>query len=155
MIDFNQSQHMVLVELIKQDNPGKPLPDPWVTFDDPVGITPTADIPRNTKIFARSSLDSEYAGNKWFYYNRLDIQDMRFDGLVSDEHLTFDPGLATTTQELAPQLSQIFDLNISPEMITDEQLPLVSPGTPVVVTVTLNPMNKTFIGTVDVTLVRA
>lgn len=155
MIDFTQSPHRVLIELIKQDNPGKPLQDTWISFDDPIEITPTPDIPRNTKIFGRSSEDSEYSGDKWFYYNRLDIQDMKFDGLVDDTHLTFDPGYATTTSGLAQKLSEAFDLHIAPEMIVDEPLPMVLLGTPVVVTVTLNPLNKTFIGTVDVTLLRA
>src|SRR5690606_33213276 len=118
-------------------------------------ITPTLDIPRNTKIYARSSQDSEYVGDKWFYYNRLDIQEMYFDGLVTAEHLTFDPGYANTTTGLAGKISEAFGILITPDIIVEEPLPMVIAGDIVNVLITLNPMNKTFIGTFNVTLIRA
>lgn len=150
-ISFQDNQVDMMIALIRLSNVDKELDPTDVTFDPPIAIQPTVDRPRNTSVYVTSTTSGKYLGERTFYYNRIDIQNLRYGDLVTDEHLTFPKGTAITTQDLSDKLAEVFGIRIDREMLVDEPLPSVADGDKVV-TVTFNPGNFAIIGKVDVTL---
>lgn len=154
MTDFKKSQVEIMVDLIKKDNPGSELKPTEIYFTDVVQRTPTPDLPRNTEVTMRvSDVGSKYKGTRTFYYNRIDINDFKYDGLVTEEHLTIDPGTVLLSDDLHLKLSKVFDIRIDKDMIVSETLPVVV-SDPVPYTVVFKPTNLTIIGDLEIQLKR-
>lgn len=154
-INFWKTQHEILCDLIKKDNPDEVLTYDWLEFGEPEVIDPSDDIPRNTRILAKSTEASPYAGDKTFYYNRLDINVFHFDGMVEDEHKVIDPEYIVKTDDLFEKISDVFKIRISKNMIVSKPLPLVIMGQTVPVDIEFKDNNKTIIGTCVIYLRRA
>lgn len=153
-MDWTKTPKDVLIQLLIKDHPDNALELNWIEVGPPERITPTPDIPRNTKVTVYSTPDSEYRGDRTYYYNRVDINEFLFDGLVTNEHLVIDPLTAINHKDLHGYLSDVLKIYIDKDMIVDRSLPLIG-SSPVATQVDFNPLNLTITGSLNITLLRA
>lgn len=153
-MDWTKSQKEILVQMLVREHEDAKLELDWIDVGIPERITPTLDIPRNTRILVIHTPESEYRGNRNYYYNRLDIKEFLHDGMMTEEELVADPLTAINHKDLYIQLSDLLKIRIDKDMIVDRNLPLIG-STPVVVQVDFNPQNLTITGSIHITLARA
>lgn len=154
-IDFNRPEKEILIDLIRQNNDDKELQLDWVDIGVPVNIVPDEDMPRNTEVLLTMKPTSPLRGAKSYFYNRLDVNEFLFDGLVLPEHLTIPVGGESRKTQLAGKLSNILHILITPDMIVDEPIPLVpNPPALAYTTISLKPVNYAITGVVSVRLTR-
>lgn len=154
-MDYSKPPLEVIVDLLLENHPGEILEPDWLAIDTVEVIDPTPDIPRNTKILVKSTVTSEYYGDKVYYYNRLNIVEFLFEGLITPDDLTIDPGFANTTSQLAGLLSDVLKIHLDDSMIVPEALPIMLSNQEYPITIFMSPNNPVFIGQLSVILKRA
>lgn len=153
-IDFNRPQEQILIDLIRINNEDKSLELEWVDVSIPVTLTPDPDMPRNTEVTLTMLPSSPLRGSRSFFYNRLDIEDFLFDGLVRPEHLRVVVTNEVSIAQLAPKLSEILHIRITPDMVVDKPLPLTPIEGEQGTWFELKPTNYAIIGSLYIWLTR-
>lgn len=154
-IDYKRPEHQIVIDLIMLDNPGYRLEVDDVDFDLPVEIVdPPVDLPRNASVRLTALPTSNYLGSNVYFYNRVDINDFTYNGLLTPSDLQLTVQYELTTQQLYPKLSALLGCTITPSMIVYETLPVVPNGELVPVTIRMNPLNWVITGEMQLHLKR-
>lgn len=127
-IDWTLPQRDIILTLIARDNEQEEVDLTSFILDKPMRRIPTEDIPRNTSIRLTAIPTSTYYGERIFYYNRVDINDFKYDGLIDKDALTIKLEGETSSKELAPKISSILGALITEDMLFDLPIPLLVKG---------------------------
>lgn len=125
---YDTPQDRIVLDLIARDNEIESVSLVDFELTRPDAIVPTEDIPRNTRIVLKSKPTGTHYGTRTFYYNRIDINDFLFNGLITEEDLILKVGTETSTAALARQLGELLHIHMTPEMILDVPIPLFTSG---------------------------
>ena len=119
--DYTLDEVSVVIDLIREHNPGQVLTPSLVTFGFPNVNVPSQAFPRNTLIVATAIPGRRYTGSQSFNYDRVAIS--KFVDPRLPDQTTFKVTNERTLVDLLPLINERFSINLTADKIVNRNIP--------------------------------
>lgn len=119
--DYTLDEDTIVIDLIREHNPGQVLTTSLVTFGFPNTNVPSQKFPRNTVIVATAIPGRRYTGSQTFNYNRVKLE--KFPDPRLPEQTTFTVTTERSLVDMLPLINERYKMNLTPDKIINRNLP--------------------------------